>query len=94
MNGETMQTVTSPIKVLIADDHPLFREALALQRQKYGNTHILVSLLLYELGSVRNSLGDLDGAAALFQETSTDGWVTLHSSAARVKFSVRVMARK
>ena len=28
MNGETMQTVTSPIKVLIADDHPLFREAL------------------------------------------------------------------
>ena len=28
MNSETMQTVTSAIKVLIADDHPLFREAL------------------------------------------------------------------
>jgi len=28
MNSETMLTVTSAIKVLIADDHPLFREAL------------------------------------------------------------------
>jgi two-component system, NarL family, nitrate/nitrite response regulator NarL len=28
MISETMPTVTSPIKVLIADDHPLFREAL------------------------------------------------------------------
>jgi DNA-binding NarL/FixJ family response regulator len=28
MNSETMLTVTSTIRVLIADDHPLFREAL------------------------------------------------------------------
>jgi two-component system nitrate/nitrite response regulator NarL len=28
MNSETMQTMTSAIKVLIADDHPLFRAAL------------------------------------------------------------------
>ena len=28
MNSETIQTVTSAIKVVIADDHPLFREAL------------------------------------------------------------------
>jgi serine/threonine protein kinase len=68
LNPELATASLAPTATLLRMMTPIFREALALRRQQYGNRHIVVSVLLHELGSVRNSLGDLDGALALYQE--------------------------